>query len=51
MEHDKYLMETLYNYPCNMYNVGAMMPYIDYTPRTLDEIINKGRDANGSKNL
>lgn len=51
MEHDKYLMETLYNYPCNMYNVGAMMPYMDYTPRTLDEIINKGGDENGSKNL
>ena len=22
-----------------MYNVGAMLPYMDYTPRTLDEII------------
>ena len=26
--------------PCEMYNVGAMISYIDYTPRTLDEIIN-----------
>ena len=40
MEQDKYVMETLYDKPCNMYNVGAMMPYIDYTPRTLEEIIN-----------
>lgn len=24
---------------CDMYNVGAMLPYMDYTPRTLDEII------------
>lgn len=24
--------------PCEMYNVGAMLPYIDYTPRTLQEI-------------
>lgn len=38
-EHDKYLMENLYSRPCNMYNVGCMMPYMDYTPRTLDEII------------
>ena len=39
MEHDRYLMEELYTRPCEMYNVGAMMPYIDYTPRTLDEIL------------
>lgn len=25
--------------PCNCYNVGCMMPYMNYTPRTLDEII------------
>lgn len=37
-EHQKYLMEQLYDMPCNMYNVGAM--HIGYTPRTLDEIIN-----------
>lgn len=24
---------------CQMYNCGAMMPWIEYTPRTLDEII------------
>jgi hypothetical protein len=39
MEHNKYLMEELYGKQCNMHNVGAMMPYMDYTPRTLDEII------------
>ena len=39
MEHDKYLMEELYMKPCQMYNVGAMMPWMDYTPRTLDEIL------------
>lgn len=38
MEHQKYLMEQLYLCPCNMYNVGAMMDYMDYTPRTLTEI-------------
>ena len=39
MEHDRYLMEQLYERPCEMYNVGAMMPYIQYTPRTFEEII------------
>ena len=39
MEHDKFLMEQLYDRKCQMFNVGAMMPWMDYTPRTLDEII------------
>ena len=39
MEHVKYLMTELYNRPCNMFNVGAMMPYMNMTPRTLDEIL------------
>ena len=38
MEHDKFLMQELYSRPCNMFNVGAMMPWMDYTPRTLDQI-------------
>ena len=39
MEYDKLLMQELYGKPCLMYNVGAMMPWMDYTPRTLDQII------------
>lgn len=39
MEHHKRLMRDLYDKPCQMYNVGSMMPWINYTPRTLDEII------------
>lgn len=39
MEHDKYLMQELYGRQCQMFNVGAMMSYMDYTPRTLDEIL------------
>ena len=39
MEQVKYQMQELYGMPCNMYNCGAMMDYINYTPRTLDEII------------
>lgn len=38
MEHDKFLMEELYGHPCNMFNVGVMMPWMDYTPRTLAHI-------------
>lgn len=32
-------LETEQKLPLLMYNVGCMMPYMDYTPRTLDEII------------
>jgi len=39
MEKNRDLMENLYDRQCEMYNVGAMMPWMDYTPRTLDEII------------
>ena len=28
--------------PARTYNVGAMMPYMNYTPRTLEEIIKNG---------
>lgn len=39
MEHTKYLMKELYTKECEMYNCGAMKSYMDYTPRTLDEIL------------
>lgn len=39
MERVKYEMKALYDKPCHMYNVGCMMPYMQYCPRTLDEII------------
>lgn len=39
MEQVKKEMNTFYDTPCEMYNVGCMLPYMDYTPRTLDEII------------
>ena len=42
MMHNRYLMEELYTKQCKMYNVGAMLPYIKYTPRTLDSIIYDG---------
>ena len=43
MEHQKLLMEELYQRPCKMFNVGAMMPWIEYTPRTFDEIVSFDR--------
>ena len=39
MEHIKLEMEQLYGATCEMYNVGCMMPEMDYTPRQLYEII------------
>ena len=35
----KYEMEALYDKECKMYNVGCMISYMGYTPRTLEEII------------
>lgn len=39
MEHDQYLMRELYGRQSNMINVGAMMPYINYTPKTYAQIV------------
>jgi calcineurin-like phosphoesterase family protein len=40
----KFILENrTEKFPMEMYNVGAMMPYMDYTPRTADEIILNGR--------
>lgn len=41
MENIKFQMENLYTTPCKMMNVGAMMPYINYIPRTLEEIFGR----------
>lgn len=50
MEHNRYLMEELYSVPCEMYNVGALLPYMDYAPRTLDEIIEGYKKMKGKEN-
>lgn len=39
MESVKREMRELYDRPCEMYNVGAMMNYMNFTPRTLEEIL------------
>jgi hypothetical protein len=31
--------QLVYDKPCEMYNVGAMLPYMDFTPKTLEEIL------------
>lgn len=38
MERVKYEMVELYDKPCLMMNVGCMLPYMDYAPRTLKEL-------------
>ena len=40
-ENAKRLIRNLYvrSDVCRMVNVGAMLPYMDYTPRTLDELL------------
>ena len=42
MENVKKQMTELYDKKCEMYNVGAMMSYINYQPRTLEEIVKGG---------
>lgn len=42
MKQVRYQMEELYDMPCEMYNVGAMLRYMNYTPRTFDEIVYNG---------
>ena len=39
-------MTELYDKQCNMYNIGAMLPYINFTPRTLEEIITANTEDN-----
>ena len=41
VEYQKQAYKELRRLPCNMANVGCMMPYMDYTPRTLKEIKEK----------
>lgn len=45
MEHDKKLTKDLYDKPCLMYNVGCMVPYMNYTPRILLEILTYGEES------
>ena len=44
MKQVKYEMESLYTVPCNMFNVGCMIDYIGYTPRTLKEILEANKN-------
>ena len=44
MLHTREEMTSLYDKPCQMFNVGCMLPYMNYTPRTLDEIIHSNQN-------
>ena len=35
----KETLERTFNAPCRMYNIGCMLNYMGYTPRTLEEIL------------
>ena len=39
MERVKFEMAALYDKECHMYNVGCMIPYMEFRPKTLEEII------------
>lgn len=38
MEKTRQEMIDLYTTPCNMFNIGCMLPYMNFTPQTLKEI-------------
>ena len=40
MDEVKKEMVRRFGKPCSMYNVGCMKPYMNYTPRTFEEIVN-----------
>jgi len=44
MEHLQREMRDLYGKQSNMYNVGCMIPYMDYTPKTLEQIIEDSKE-------
>lgn len=39
MENIRYQMKELYDKPCRMYNVGCMIPGMNFKPHTLKEIL------------
>ena len=49
MENIKRQMAELYTKPCYMYNVGCMIDYMNYTPRTLEEIIKANESTHMKK--
>lgn len=50
IERVKYEMKELYDKPCLMFNIGAMIDYMNYTPRTLEEILKRGEELNVDTN-
>ena len=49
IESSKWQMEHKKHSLCRMYNVGAMMPYIQYTPKTFLEVIDGYNDFKRAK--
>lgn len=44
MKQVQYEMRTLYDKKSDMYNVGCMIDYMDFTPRTLEEILRANKE-------
>lgn len=42
IENTFWQMESYYEFPKRAFNVGCMMPYMNYTPRTMEEIVEGG---------
>lgn len=45
IEHFQREMREIYDTKSNMYNVGCMMPYMNYTPKTLEQIVSCKKDG------
>ena len=45
IQHLKKEIEGLYQTTCHLYNVGCMLSYMNYTPRTLDEIVAANKES------
>ena len=45
-EYERWITKEIISkgFPAEIYNVGCMYPYMDYTPRTLDEIVKRYKD-------
>ena len=39
VQHNRQMLRELYDKPCNMLNVGIMMPYMDFRPKTFTELV------------
>lgn len=51
MENVRDVMVDTHKKPCNMINVGCMMPYMEYTPKTFNDIIESYQSLKDTKEI